>query len=241
MGALWKRPGHAAIIAALAAALAVVLWGGYGHHWPWTGISGQTASLWDWLHLLLLPIAFGILPIVLSPRAQLRRHHKLLGVAAIALFALIAVAGYMVPWQWTGFQGNRLWDWLELLALPLAVAMVPIMPRLRKAWDSRHSAIAAASLAVFVAIVIGGYVGNWSWTGFRGNTLWDWLHLLLLPLLLPTVIVPALVPVASSRLIVIEEDELADELEAVEPAEPLAEAQTLGQAHPVDEAEPGRR
>ena len=67
--------------------------------------------------------------------------------------------------------------------------------------------LAAAGLAVFVGVVIGGYVGNWSWTGFRGNTLWDWLHLMLVPLLLPTVIVPALAPVASSRMIVVEEPE----------------------------------
>ena len=44
-------------------ALAVVVWGGYGHHWPWTGINGGTATLWDWLHLLLLPLAAAILPI----------------------------------------------------------------------------------------------------------------------------------------------------------------------------------
>jgi hypothetical protein len=69
----------------------------------------------------------------------------------------------------------------------------------------RHSAIALACSAAFIGIVIGGYLGNWSWTGFRGNTLWDWLHLLLLPLLLPTVIVPALLPRASARMIRLDE------------------------------------
>jgi hypothetical protein len=29
-----------------------------------------------------------------------------------------------------------------------------------------------AALAVFIAIVVAGYVWNWGWTGFRGNTLW---------------------------------------------------------------------
>jgi hypothetical protein len=204
---MWKRPGRVGIIAATAAAVAIVMWGGYGHHWPWTGISGRTATLWDWLHLLLLPIAFGLLPIVLNRSARMRRQHKLLGAAAIAVLALVVVAGYAIPWSWTGFQGNRLWDWLELLALPLAVTLVPVMPDLRRSWNARYTAVALVALAVFAGIVVGGYVGDWSWTGFRGNTLWDWLHLMLLPLLLPTVIVPALVPIASSRLIVVEEPE----------------------------------
>src|SRR5579884_1993949 len=201
-----RPPGRLALPAAIAV-LAVVLWGGYSHRWPWTGINGHTATLWDWLHLLLLPIAFGLLPILLSRSMRLRPQHKLAGVVGAVLLGLIVVAGYAIPWSWTGFEGNRLWDWLELLALPLAVAMVPVMPELRSRWTSRYWVFAAAALAVFVAIVIGGYVGNWSWTSFRGNTLWDWLHLMLLPLLLPTVIVPALVPVASSRLIIVEEPE----------------------------------
>lgn len=205
-----KRPGRAAITAALAVALVVVLWGGYGHHWPWTGISGTTATLWDWLHLLLLPVAFGLVPILLSREVRMRRHHKLLSLAGVVVLALIVVAGYAIPWGWTGFQGNKLWDWLELLALPLAVAMVPVIPELRSRWTPRHTMVALTGLAVFVGIVIGGYIGNWSWTGFRGNTLWDWLNLLLLPLLLPTAIVPALVPAASSRMIVVEEAERAE-------------------------------
>ncbi|MGH2514144.1 MAG: hypothetical protein ACRDHP_00665, partial [Ktedonobacterales bacterium] len=37
---------------------------------------------------------------------------------------------------------------------------------------------------VFVLTIIGGYMFNWGWTGFRGNTLWDWLQLLVLPIVL---------------------------------------------------------
>jgi hypothetical protein len=50
-------------------------------------------------------------------------------------------------------------------------------------------------------------VGNWKWTGFRGNTLWDWLHLLLLPLLLPMIVVPALTRRASAAMIDVEDGE----------------------------------
>jgi hypothetical protein len=55
-------------VAAIAAgvALVVALWGGYGQHWAWTGFTGRAATLWDWLHLLLLPIVVGLLPIWLS-------------------------------------------------------------------------------------------------------------------------------------------------------------------------------
>jgi hypothetical protein len=67
--------------------------------------------------------------------------------------------------------------------------------------------VALAGLTAFVAIVLGGYVGNWSWTGFRGNTLWDWLHLLLLPLLLPTIVVPAVMPKATAGLIIVDGDD----------------------------------
>jgi len=37
---------------------------------------------------------------------------------------------------------------------------------------------------VFLLTIIGGYMFNWGWTGFRGNTLWDWLQLLILPVVL---------------------------------------------------------
>jgi hypothetical protein len=100
-----------------------------------------------------------------------------------------------------------LWDWLELLALPLAVALAPIFAELRAGWTRRYTIITLTGLAVFGAIVLGGYLGEWAWTGFRGNTLWDWLHLLLLPLLLPTIVVPALMPMATAGLIVADEGE----------------------------------
>ena len=64
---------------------------------------------------------------------------------------------------------------------------------------SREAVGERESAGAFIAVVLGGYVGKWGWTGFRGNTLWNWLQLLLLPLLLPTVVVPALMPIATSN------------------------------------------
>ncbi len=40
-------------------------------------------------------------------------------------------------------------------------------------------------LVAFVVVVFGGYALAWGWTGFQGNTLWDWLRLLLVPFVLP--------------------------------------------------------
>lgn len=192
-------------VVGLAALVALVLWGGYDRHWSWTGISGRTATLWDWLHLLLLPIAVGILPLWLSRRTRLPRRHKALGLISLVTFGLLVLVGYTIPWGWTGFAGNRLWDWLELLVLPLAVALTPVILELRESWSLRHSLAVATALAVFVVIVLEGYLGGWKWTGFRGNTLWNWLQLWLLPLLIPA-LVPAFRARAMTGVIVLEEE-----------------------------------
>lgn len=191
-----------AVLAAAVAAVvaAVVLWGGYSHRWSWTGINGHTATLWDWLHVLLLPGAFALLPVWLAERGRLSPRHRHIAGIAFSAFGILVLAGYTIPWAWTGFVGNRLWDWLELLALPLAVALSPLGDQIRSAWSPRHTAIALCGLVAFVIVVIGGYVGDWRWTGFRGNTLWNWFELLLVPLLLPFVVVPKLKPMAEAAL-----------------------------------------
>jgi hypothetical protein len=207
------------------ALVAVVLWGGYSHRWPWTGINGHTATLWDWLHLLLLPVAVSVLPIWMRREARLDPALKRASLAGMTTFALVVLAGYLIPWAWTGFVGNRLWDWLNLIALPFAIALIPLLPTLRESWTGRHTAVSAAALAVFVAVVLGGYLGSWAWTGFTGNTLWDWLHLLLLPLLLPTVVVPSLTPLAERRMVPVEGRRAADgPAEAAKPAASSADA-----------------
>lgn len=48
----------------------------------------------------------------------------------------------------------------------------------------RRFILIGAAFAVFLVVVVGGYAFNWSWTGFRGNTLWEWLQLLVLPVVL---------------------------------------------------------
>jgi hypothetical protein len=179
--------------------MVIVVYGGYGEHWRWVGVSGATATLWDWLHLLLLPIAAVVLPLWLRHRPQLGRSVAAAVTALVAGFACVVLAGYLVPWAWTGFVGNTLWDWLNLAALPLAVALIPVLLELRTDWGRRHAVALSAAAATFIAVVVVGYLAQWHWTGFAGNTVWDWLHLLLLPLLVPAVIVPVLRTVLAER------------------------------------------
>jgi hypothetical protein len=187
-------------------ALAIVLWGGYSHHWPWTGINGGTATLWDWLHLLMLPLAFAVLPIWFRADTRVARETKQRSLAVLAVFVLVVILGYAVPWGWTGFTGNTLWDWFGLIFLPLSLVLLPRVLELRSHWRPRHSMVAFGGFVVFVALVAGGYLGKWTWTGFTGNTLWNWMNLLFLPLLLPTVILPALKPIATGRVVYLDED-----------------------------------
>src|SRR5579875_2290351 len=140
-----------ALLAVGALALAVVLWGGYSHRWPWTGINGGTATLWDWLHLLLLPLAVVVLPVWLRPDTRVGTRTKSGGMTALGLFLVVVVLGYAIPWAWTGFRGNTAWDWLKLVVLPLAVVMAPHLAKLRRAWGPRHTLITLGAAVEFAA------------------------------------------------------------------------------------------
>ena len=41
--------------------------------------------------------------------------------------------------------------------------------------------LAAAALVGLALLAVGGYFFGWTWTGFSGNTVWDWLSLLITP------------------------------------------------------------
>jgi hypothetical protein len=188
------RARSALLAAAGGLAFAVVLWGGYSRRWPWTGITGRTATLW-------------VLPTWARRDARLDPRTKSIASTFLLVFAILVVAGYTIPWAWTGFRGNTVWDWLGLIVLPVTLLLMPRFAELRNDWRRHHTVVAGIVLAAFAAVVLGGYLGSWTWTGFTGNTLWDWLHLLLLPLLLPTVILPAVKPLAMRRMVVVGEDQ----------------------------------
>jgi hypothetical protein len=183
-------------LSALAVIVLVVLWGGYGSHWQWTGFPAN-AQLWDWLHLLLLPVVLGTIPLWIEHSEYVSATRRTVYVIAIAAWTGFVLAGYLVPLNWTGFSGNTLWDWVELILLPLALATFRFWPSLGRPLTQYHKGGAAAMSAAWIITLIGGYGLQWAWTGYRGNTLWDWLQLLLAPIILPTVVLPAMIRWAS--------------------------------------------
>jgi hypothetical protein len=186
-----------AVLAAVVLGLLCV--GGYLFHWRWSGLSGSV-TLWDWLEVLALPFAIVAAPLLLRHHSRLHRRHQLAMVGGLTGFAAVVLAGYVVPLAWTGFPGNTLWDWLELVLLPLVVATTSLL--WGEKWQPRgwHLVAVMLGLGVFAVLVIAGYLVPMQWTGFTGNTLWDWLKLLLVPVVLPTVLVPTFGKRVSERL-----------------------------------------
>ena len=107
---------------------------------------------------------------------------RLLIGAGLAFLVLSIAGGYGLHWEWTGYPGNTLWDWLNLCLLPVVLSFLPLAYSMSKDW---LLAVAGVSGALLVVLLVGGYGFRWAWTGFPGNTLWDWLHLMLLPIALP--------------------------------------------------------
>lgn len=115
----------------------------------------------------------------------------LVSAAIVLVLAIVLVGGYVEHWAWTGYRNQKdhqprtLWDWLGVSVLPLAVALTPAWlrtrGRLRREW--RVAALLTATLLGLLAL--GGYLLHWTWTGFTGNTLYDWLQLFLVPCALP--------------------------------------------------------
>ena len=187
-----------AAVLTVSVAFAVLVVGGYGLHWRWTGLS-HSITLWDWLQVLALPIALGIAPVLMRHRRTMHsRHRRALGAAAIGFAALVA-AGYLVPMRWTGFTGNTLWEWLSLLLLPAVVATASVWatgwPPTRK-----HAIVVGAIAVALLAVALPGYLAPWTWTGFAGNTAWDWVKLLLLPLLVPIALIGPVSTYVAGRL-----------------------------------------
>jgi hypothetical protein len=189
--------GRWVVVTAAIVLLALVV-GGYGMRWRWTGLA-QGVTLWNWLQALLLPLALGLVPVLLLQRDRLRRGHRLLLVGVAVVFVAFVIAGYVVPLPWTGFGGHTLWDWFELALLPLVVTAAPVWVRADLV-RREHLLAAGAALVVFAAFVLAGYSVPLGWTGFSDNTAWDWLKLLLLPALVPTVVIPLLTTMMRTAL-----------------------------------------
>ena len=178
-----------------AAALAATLWGGYARGWHWTGFQGNN-QLWNWLTLLLLPVALGTIPLWIQDKNYIGKGRRVIYATAITAWTGLVIAGYLIPLNWTGFRGQTLWAWLNLLVLPAAVTITMALAGMRARRPQarlrpHHKAIIAALAAGWIVTLIGGYTLQWQWTGYAGNTLWGWLGIFV-PLVFPTLLLPPL-------------------------------------------------
>lgn len=173
-----------AVPASAIVVFAAVIACGYAFKWQWTGFTKDN-QLWDLLHVLVLPVVLATLPLWYRTRERWRVEWRVVLTAVGAAFVILIVGGYALDWTWTGFQGNTFWDWLELLALPVVVSFLPLWFETRRRLEGRWRLALSLTLVAFLIIVIGGYRLNWAWTGFAGNTVRDWLQLLVVPFVLP--------------------------------------------------------
>lgn len=197
MGESRGRRFRLAVVFGFVAVFLVYVWGGYDAGWTWTGLSSKV-TLWDWLEALALPVTVGLVPLLLRHRRRIHRRHKAVAQVLLLGFAALVLAGYLVPLRWTGFTGNTLWDWLSLALLPLVIATATLWPPPERLTPAHVTVMVVWTTAVAL-VVVAGYVVPWAWTGFTGNTAWDWVKLLLLPVLVPTVVLPRLVTFLEAR------------------------------------------
>ena len=110
-------------------------------------------------------------------------------VAVVVIMAILEIGTYAFNWTWTGFKNNdTVWDYLQLLLLPITLAIVPIWFMAKEAqqhiWLAQLKWVLLITVLLLVVLVAGTYAFNWSWTGFKDHgRLWDWLSLLLVPVL----------------------------------------------------------
>ncbi len=174
----------------------VALVGGYAGPWKWTGFEAN-GQVWDWLNLLLLPVVLGAIPLWIQDREYIGKGRRIIYGAFIVAFIGFVIAGYLVPISWTGFGPQKLWNWIELLVIPAALAITAALTSRGIRYQGRllrpyERGMVFALMAGWIITVIGGYALQWKWTGYHGNTLWDWLELLLVPLVFPTILLPFL-------------------------------------------------
>ncbi len=187
---------RAALISTVALVSAVIIIGGYTQHWSWTGFNTNN-QLWDWLHLLLLPVVFGTFPLWLRYSEYMSPARRRALGAAVLVFVVFVAAGYLQPIKWTGFHGQTLWNWLLLIVLPLSIMTVRAWPETGRDLRSHHLGLIAVVGIALAVTIVGGYAGNWSWTGFKGNTMWDWLALVLAPIAFARFVTPSIVKLVS--------------------------------------------
>lgn len=162
---IWRGLG----LGAAALATIVVIVGSFAGHWTWTGFR-KSGQVWDWMQLLLLPVALGTFPLWLRFSGEMSRaRRKALGAAVLAFVAFV-VAGYVVPLRWTGFRGHTLWNWLTLIVLPITITTATVWPKTGRRFRPVYRDTAEFLGAAWVVTLIGGYGLGWAWRGYPGTS-----------------------------------------------------------------------
>ena len=118
-----------------------------------------------------------------GPRLLESMRFRILLGTLVGIVAIFAVNGR--NWPWTGFAGaTSLWSWLKLLVTPAALASLIVRLNSPASPGRTWRTLGLAAGVLFVATIIGGYWADWGWTGFPGKALWDWLELMLFPLVI---------------------------------------------------------
>jgi uncharacterized membrane protein len=191
-------PWRGLAFAGAALATIVIIVGSYVGHWSWTGLL-QNGQVWDWMQLLLLPVALGTFPLWLRFSGEMGPSRRQALGAAVLLFVAFVLAGYLVPLRWTGFRGHTLWNWLTLIVLPVTITAATVWPKTGRTFRPVYRDAAKALGAAWLVTLIGGYGLGWGWTGYPGNTLWEWVQLLLAPIAISTFVVPELIKLAAGK------------------------------------------
>jgi hypothetical protein len=102
------------------------------------------------------------------------------GALLIGVIAMFAANGRQ--WPWTGFaDSTSLWSWLHLLVQPIALAFLTV--RLLMGAPLRVGRrVGFVGVVLLAVLILAGYGEHWGWTGFSGKALWDWLSLMLFPI-----------------------------------------------------------
>ena len=166
-----------------------VIVGGYRLGWTWTGFS-DNGTIWDWLAAAgaarRADAAAGLVPhAALAAHRVARRRRRRSGSPRSILDRRrlrVRLALHRVPRQ----DAVGLARSAGAAARPDAPADQPrVVLGHASARCASRSRLAGVALGL---LVVAGYAFDWAWTGFRGNTFWDWLHLLLVPFLLPAAV-----------------------------------------------------
>lgn len=122
-------------------------------------------------------------PDALHRLAESRKVRTGAAYALTAVALLVFSGGYFWHWSWTGLPSNyQLWNWLEVLLLPVVLGTIPLWMQYRKYITRGRRVITAAAATTCIGLVICGYLlPAFSWTGFREQKLSNWLQLLLIP------------------------------------------------------------